>query len=143
MTFAPREAATSLVRSVELLSTTITSSTNSGMLFSTRRIPSSSFRQGIITVIDWPLYMLYHDNHESCRMAMDMFATRGTEPAGLWRARSVYAADGQRPGPLHRQSPNQQRRVPSGDGSEEGRRRIHRSARRTLRKPDERAVSGT
>src|SRR2546423_802325 len=108
MTFAPREAATSLVRSVELLSTTITSSTNSGMLFSTRRIPCSSFRKGIITVIDWLLYMLYDDNHEGCRMALDLFATRGTKPAGLRRARGIHATDGQRSGPVHRQSPDQQ-----------------------------------
>src|SRR5208282_1730219 len=50
-------AATSLVRSVELLSTTITSSTNSGVARKTRSIPCSSLRQGMITVIDCPLYM--------------------------------------------------------------------------------------
>src|SRR5580698_5648514 len=57
MTFAPREAAMSAVRSVEPLSTTIISSTYSGMARKTRSIPASSFRQGMMTVIDWPLYM--------------------------------------------------------------------------------------
>src|SRR5580704_11844297 len=57
MTLAPREAATSAVRSVEPLSTTIISSTNSGMARKTFAIPASSFRQGMMTVIDWPLYM--------------------------------------------------------------------------------------
>src|ERR1022692_3229480 len=58
MTLAPIEAATSGVRSVELLSTTMTSSTKSGMACSTFSIPCSSLRQGMMTVIDWPLYMM-------------------------------------------------------------------------------------
>src|ERR1022692_272124 len=58
MTLAPSEAATSGVRSVELLSTTMTSSTKSGMACSTFSIPCSSLRQGIMTVIDCPLYMM-------------------------------------------------------------------------------------
>src|SRR5580700_11159552 len=57
MTLAPSDAATSAVRSVESLSTTIISSTYSGMARSTFSIPASSFRQGMMTVIDWPLYM--------------------------------------------------------------------------------------
>src|SRR3954452_8145420 len=57
MTLAPREAATSDVRSVELLSTTITSSTNSGMARSTFSMPCSSFRHGMMTVMLSDLYM--------------------------------------------------------------------------------------
>src|SRR5579863_468446 len=57
MTLAPIDAATSAVRSVELLSTTITSSTKSGMACSTFSMTCSSLRQGMITVMDWPLYM--------------------------------------------------------------------------------------
>src|ERR1035441_9375519 len=57
MTLAPRDAATWAVRSVEPLSTTMTSSTNGGMAWSTFPTPCSSLRQGIMTVMDWPLYM--------------------------------------------------------------------------------------
>src|SRR5437867_3801980 len=57
MTVAPRAEATSEVRSVEALSTTMTSSTKSGMARSTRSRPCSSLRQGMMTVIDWPLYI--------------------------------------------------------------------------------------
>src|SRR4051794_29124529 len=56
-TFAPSDAATSLVRSVELLSTTTTSSTNSGIARRICSMPCSSLRHGMITVMDWPLYM--------------------------------------------------------------------------------------
>src|SRR5512138_1318842 len=59
MTVAPNERATSEVRSVEPLSTTITSSTKAGMRLSTRSIPCSSFKQGMITVSLNFLYMLY------------------------------------------------------------------------------------
>src|ERR1039458_7691159 len=48
---------TSLVRSVELLSTTITSSTNSGIARRTFSMPCSSLRQGMITVMVRDLYM--------------------------------------------------------------------------------------
>src|ERR1039457_6400724 len=57
MTLAPREAATAAVRSVEPLSTTMTSSTNGGIAWSTFPMPCSSLRQGMMTVMDWPLYM--------------------------------------------------------------------------------------
>src|SRR5215472_17270303 len=57
MTLAPSDAATSEVRSVEALSTTMTSSTKSGIARNTASTPCSSFRQGMITVMDWPLYM--------------------------------------------------------------------------------------
>src|SRR5579863_10631026 len=66
MTLAPSDSATSAVRSVELLSTTMVSSTNSGMARRIFSIPCSSFRHGMIIVIFWPLYMAgewrwYHD----------------------------------------------------------------------------------
>src|SRR5215467_6760659 len=57
MTLAPSDWATSEVRSVEALSTTMTSSTKSGMERRIFSMPCSSFRQGMMTVIDWPLYM--------------------------------------------------------------------------------------
>src|SRR5205807_8071333 len=56
MTSAPRLMATSEVRSVDPLSTTITWSTNSGMRRSTFSIPCSSFKHGMITVIFCDLY---------------------------------------------------------------------------------------
>src|SRR5260370_33023827 len=75
MTLAPSDAATSEVRSVELLSTTMTSSTNSGRALSTLSTPCSSLRQGMMTVMVWPLYMgpsfwsarasRYHGSHEA------------------------------------------------------------------------------
>ena len=46
-TFAPKLFATSDVRSVDPLSTTIVSSTKSGMRFSTRSMPCSSFNRRI------------------------------------------------------------------------------------------------
>src|ERR1035438_2227038 len=57
MTLAPRDAATAAVPSVEPLSTTMISSTNGGMAWRTFPIPCSSLRQGMMTVMDWPLYM--------------------------------------------------------------------------------------
>src|SRR5215469_6868368 len=57
MTLAPRDEATADVRSVEPLSTTMISSTNSGMARSTCSMPCSSLRHGMMTVIDWPLYI--------------------------------------------------------------------------------------
>src|SRR5579863_8070855 len=57
MTLAPKLSATSDVRSVDPLSTTITSSTNSGIRDSTFSIPCSSLRHGMMTVIFWFLYI--------------------------------------------------------------------------------------
>src|SRR5215510_2679385 len=54
---APIFRATSAVRSVELLSTTMTSSTKSGRSASVCCIPCSSLRHGITTVIRLPLYI--------------------------------------------------------------------------------------
>src|SRR5277367_1074317 len=58
MTSAPNDRATSDVRSVDPLSTTITWSTKSGIRRNTCSIPCSSFRQGVITVILCDLYTL-------------------------------------------------------------------------------------
>src|ERR1700678_3854203 len=58
ITSAPNDRATSDVRSVDPLSTTITWSTKSGIRRNTCSIPCSSFRQGVITVILCDLYTL-------------------------------------------------------------------------------------
>src|SRR5437667_601838 len=86
MTLAPIEAATSGVRSLELLSTTMTSSTKSGMACSTFATPCSSLRQGMMTVIDWPLYIgllerrrlfpgpgRHNDDHETVPLSPRLF----------------------------------------------------------------------
>ena len=53
----PRVTLLAPVRSVDPLSTTITSSTNAGMRVSTRSMPCSSFKHGMITVIFCSLYI--------------------------------------------------------------------------------------
>src|SRR5947208_17109267 len=56
MTRAPRRLANSAVRSVESLSTTMTSSTNEGTRERTSTMPFSSLRHGMTTVILRSLY---------------------------------------------------------------------------------------
>ena len=96
---------------MEPLSTTMTSSTNSGMARRTFSIPASSFRQGMMTVIDWPLYMRRPDflagqrrhngtgDHEIDQAALDSSFPVGAAPgaAPTWRrAHRVRAAHGPR-----------------------------------------------
>src|SRR5262245_8044556 len=81
MTFAPSEVATSDVRSVDALSTTITSSTNSGMERRTFSIPCSSLRQGMIVVMDRPLY-IGRPSVELQRYQPSIVRPRG-KPAGM------------------------------------------------------------
>src|SRR5579883_870121 len=118
MTLAPNPAATSDVRSVELLSTTTTSSTKSGMARRTFSIPCSSLRQGIMTVIVWPLYMggrLFdlrqrHNSRDDIRQAFSAPALllrtpRGGRP-GV-RAHCLHSLDVARTRSVSRQSPHQ------------------------------------
>src|ERR1039457_1705946 len=136
---APSASATSRVRSVELLSTTITSSTNSGMARSTFSTPSSSFRQGMMTVMVRLLYMdptFSHDRasgyHGFYEAACDLFLVfgghalrRGSGP----RAHRVRAENGQGPGPVPGQPPHFGPRLPDCDRSEACRCRVHRPTR--------------
>src|SRR5580658_1215643 len=69
MTFAPYPFATAAVRSVEPLSTTMSSSTNSGMRFMTPSMPCSSLRHGMMTVIDCCLYIRARRNHQNSQFA--------------------------------------------------------------------------
>src|SRR5436190_13848512 len=102
MTLAPIPAAICGVRSVELLSTTITSSTKSGMSRNTCAMPSSSFRQGMMTVIEFPLYMhWYHcDCNEIGRILLffDVYVCRRA-PTGAVERRTFGLSfpDAQRP----------------------------------------------
>src|SRR5271169_5323249 len=127
MTLAPRDAATSAVRSVEPLSTTMISSTNGGMAWSTLPMPCSSLRQGMMTVMDWPLYM-GGEHRPGARgrgpeKAARLFGGGGRHnktddetaivPACFWRRHDVRRPGGRAlrvraahvpwPGPVHRQ----------------------------------------
>src|SRR5215831_10886589 len=109
-TLAPSAAATSLVRSVELLSTTITSSTNSGIARSTFSIPCSSFRQGMITVMVRDLYMRpsffecrasgYHGLYEADCVPFLLLGGDAVRHGSFHRAHRVPAEDVQGAGPI-------------------------------------------
>src|SRR5208283_473475 len=95
--------------------TTIVSSTNSGMARSTRSMPCSSFRHGMMTVMDWDLYMgvrlfpgaarlitrngnCYHDKDEAGLVGIDgvgfVRAGCGAGRRPEQRTRSVLAEHG-------------------------------------------------
>src|SRR5271157_3740220 len=144
MTLAPRDAATWAVRSVEPLSTTMISSTNGGMAWSTLPMPSSSLRQGMMTVMDWPLYMggkhrpgarggqpekaarlfgggrRHNKTDDETAIASAGFGRRNhvRRPGG--RAASVCAADVPWLGPVHRQPFDQRPRLHDRDGRQTG-----------------------
>src|SRR6266568_1400616 len=121
-TLAPSAPATSLVRSVELLSTTITSSTNSGMARSTFSMPCSSFRQGMITVMLRDLYMSssffecrasrYYGFYEAACAPRVLFGGDAVRHGSLYRAHGIPAQDVQGPGPVSGEPPHFGPRLP-------------------------------
>ncbi len=99
----------SAVRSVEPLSTTITWSTKAGMRLSTRSMPCSSLRHGMMTVTLRSLYMLYDEGYHEisrhpimrhCARSGARLLRRGS-PRGRVR---LPAADVQRSGSVPGQS---------------------------------------
>src|ERR1035438_108765 len=144
MTLAPRDAATWAVWSVEPLSTTMISSTNGGMAWSTFPMPRSSLRQGMMTVMEWPLYMGWKRGRgargREPRKAARLFGGGGRHnktddetaiaPACFgWcadvrrpgqRAVPVRAADVPWLGPVHRQPLDQRARLHDCDRPQTG-----------------------
>src|ERR1035437_974547 len=106
----------SLVRSVELLSTTITSSTKSGMARSTFSMPCSSLRHGMMTVIVRDLYMApsfskrlasrYHGLYEAACAPFLLLGGARVRGGSGQRAHGVPAQDVQGAGPVSRKPPH-------------------------------------
>src|ERR1051326_5377769 len=149
-TLAPSDAATSLVRSVELLSTTPTSSTKSGIARRTFSIPCSSLRQGMITVIDRDLYMEptfsacpasgYHEVYEAgCAIPM-LLRHVGLRHRFGHREERVRAPHGEGHGPVSGKPHHQRAPLPDCHRSPEGGRDFDRPDRRRLRIQTQRAV---
>src|SRR5579871_2632030 len=137
MTLAPNEAATSGVRSVELLSTTITSSTKSGIACRTFSMPCSSFRQGMMTVMDCPLYMRsggwrYHGSNEAFAVPLKLLLCAALRRGPRRRALRVCSADGTRTRPVSGQPLDERAYLPGGHRPETGRCRFYGPHRRIV-----------
>src|SRR5215831_10715873 len=148
-TLAPSDAATSLVRSVELLSTTTTSSTKSGMARRTFSMPCSSFRQGMITVTERDLYIRpalptfftgrasgYHEVYEAVCAISLLCGGNCLRLGPGQRKECVPAQDVEGDGPISGEPPHQRARVPNRDRPEAGGCHPHRPDRRGIRGQD-------
>ena len=117
----------------------MTSSTKSGIARSTCSMPCSSFRQGMMTVMDWPLYMraglfrrrarvgIYHGFDEAPCCCFSVLSARWCARRTLTHcAHGVRASDGPRAWTsTWRTELTERPHLPGRDRPQTGRRRVH------------------